>query len=104
MYLMLRGQLPFDSNDVETILIKTKKAEISLDDPHWDNISPEGKDLLMRFLRPHPPERIELTDALNHTWLANSNKILPQYVGRNKRGHEGSDGADGEGSGGEHLA
>jgi len=39
----VRGYLPFDANDVNTILQNTLRAQIPMDDDHWRNVSPEGK-------------------------------------------------------------
>jgi len=42
MCFRVRGYLPFDANDVNTILKNTLRAEIPIDDDHWRNVSPEG--------------------------------------------------------------
>lgn len=33
---------------------------------HWDKISYEAKDLLLKLLAVNPEERIELEEAVNH--------------------------------------
>jgi len=88
MYLMLRGQLPFDANDIETILINTKRGDIVLDDDHWKNVSTEAQELMMKFLKLDTKERIELPEALNHPWIKQRETLLPQYAGKNKRGND----------------
>jgi len=86
MYLMLRGVLPFDANDVKTILLNTEKAEIDLTDDHWHNVSPEARDLIERFLKKDPKDRIDLQVAHEHPWIK-QHESLTAYVGKNKRGN-----------------
>jgi Ca2+-binding EF-hand superfamily protein/tRNA A-37 threonylcarbamoyl transferase component Bud32 len=84
MYLMLRGVLPFDANDVKTILQNTEKGEIDLNDEHWANVSPEAKDLVERFLKKDPKERIDLQVAHEHPWIK-QREGLAYYMGKNKK-------------------
>jgi len=42
IFSRLRGLLPFDAHDVNAILKNTLKCELSMEDDHWNNISPEG--------------------------------------------------------------
>mmetsp|Transcript_6087 Transcript_6087/g.5434 ORF Transcript_6087/g.5434 Transcript_6087/m.5434 type:complete len:96 (+) Transcript_6087:1368-1655(+) len=84
MYLMLRGILPFDSHEVDTILKNTIKADVPLDDDHWSRISPEGKDLLMKFLEKDSNKRIDINDALKHPWIRKRDELLPKYRGVNR--------------------
>ncbi len=81
----MRGYLPFDAHDVNVILKNTLKAEIPLDDEHWEKCSPEGKeniflykrklnfsiarDLVSKFLNKDPSKRISLVDAAQHPWI-----------------------------------
>ena len=39
------------------------------DDPVWDDISDECKDLLARLLQRDPKKRISSRSALKHAWL-----------------------------------
>lgn len=39
----MRGVLPFDSHEVDSILKNTLKGDVPLDDDHWNRVSPEGK-------------------------------------------------------------
>lgn len=68
-FFRLRGSLPFDANDVESILEATIREPLILEGRFWSNVSPEAQDLLYRFLEKDPKNRISLQDALNHPWI-----------------------------------
>jgi len=109
MFLMLRGRLPFDAHNVDDILKNTLKMPLPLDEEHWDNVSPDGRDLLTRLLDRDMNSRINIQDALNHPWIAvkfpskSSTLIIPQnreglkkYANKNQhhsdsRGNSGYD-------------
>lgn len=46
MFFMLRGSLPFDSWDPDEINQNTIEGKFSLVDDHWNNVSPQAKDLI----------------------------------------------------------
>jgi len=83
MYLMIRGLLPFDAYEVDTILRNTLQGDIPMEDEHWQNVSPEAKDLLTKFLHKDPAQRIEVAEALKHPWIKNR-EALKKYIGVNK--------------------
>jgi len=87
MYLMVRGYLPFDAHDVNVILKNTLKAEIPLEDEHWDKVSPEAKDLVKKFLHKDPSKRISLAEASHHPWIKNREE-LKKYKGVNRTGND----------------
>jgi len=83
MFLMIRGLLPFDAHDVNVILKNTLRCDMLMEDDHWSNISPEGKDLLSKFLQKDPSQRIDIADALRHPWIKNREE-LKKYIGLNR--------------------
>jgi len=98
MYLMVRGYLPFDAHDVNVILKNTLRAEIPIEDEHFEKVSPEAKDLIKRFLHKDPSKRISLKDAITHPWIQKREE-LKKYIGVNKTGtNESASGADYYGS------
>merc|ERR1719464_1598907 len=45
-----------------------------MEEPEWQDVSPEAKDLVSSLLTVNPERRISAIDALNHPWIqANSN-------------------------------
>ena len=50
MHLMLSGTLPFDSDDDREIARKTIYEEISLQNPVWQQVSDDAKDLVLSKL------------------------------------------------------
>jgi hypothetical protein len=46
VHLMLSSTLPFDSDDDREIARKTIYEELAMAHPSWEQISPEGKDIV----------------------------------------------------------
>lgn len=69
MYCRLNGTLPFDADDLETIVEQTVLDDLELEGRFWQNVSPEAKDLLTNLLRKDPSERISVKEALQHPWI-----------------------------------
>ena len=65
----LNGTLPFDADDLETIIERTLLEDLYLEGKFWQNVSPEAKDLLMSLLEKEPELRISVKDALQHPWI-----------------------------------
>lgn len=40
-----------------------------MEEPEWDDISAEAKDLVKRMLEYDPSKRISAADALQHKWI-----------------------------------
>lgn len=69
MYFILRGQLPFDADTKDEIVMKTIEGELPLHSPECANISAEAKDLLRRLLQTDPAARATAESALCHPWV-----------------------------------
>ena len=71
LFFMLSGDFPFKSNknnDSELIeLIKNKPPEFI--DNHWEKISSEAKDLVLKMLEKDPLKRIPIKEIFTHKWL-----------------------------------
>ena len=50
MYLMLSGKQPFEGKDDEEIENNIKQGKIDFNDPVWDYISNDAKDLIKKLL------------------------------------------------------
>jgi len=78
MFLMLQGYLPFDAKSEELSREYILKKQVDFTKPKWLLISEEGRDLLKRFLRKKPSERIGLEAAKNHKWFNDLDLFLQQ--------------------------
>jgi len=94
MFLMLRGRLPFDAHHVDDILKNTLKMPLPLDEEHWDNVSPDARDLVTKLLDRDMNSRITIQDALNHPWITNREN-LRKYANRNQHAENNSNHASG---------
>ena len=69
MYILLCGQPPFNGISDKLIRDKTLKGTYSLEEPIWESVSDNAKDLLKKLLTVEPEERITASDALTHPWF-----------------------------------
>jgi len=70
MHLLLRGVLPFDGKSKTEVVEKTLTKELQLDDhPHWEKITDSAKDLLSKLLIKDPKHRIDVEEAMTHSWF-----------------------------------
>lgn len=67
----------------DLIINKTIRGDYQLTDLHWQNISPEAKDLVTQLLQGDPDKRMSLTDAMNHPWIVERDKFK-KYDGVNR--------------------
>eukprot|EP00191_Tetraselmis_sp_GSL018_P005655 CAMPEP_0177606428 /NCGR_PEP_ID=MMETSP0419_2-20121207/17303_1 /TAXON_ID=582737 /ORGANISM="Tetraselmis sp., Strain GSL018" /LENGTH=453 /DNA_ID=CAMNT_0019100791 /DNA_START=327 /DNA_END=1685 /DNA_ORIENTATION=+ len=75
LYYMLSGSPPFRvENDVGSVkcesevITKICKGQWGFDDPIWELVSDEAKDLVQRLLCMRPRSRLSAAEALNHPW------------------------------------
>uniref|UniRef100_A0AAV1UX67 non-specific serine/threonine protein kinase n=1 Tax=Peronospora matthiolae TaxID=2874970 RepID=A0AAV1UX67_9STRA len=72
MYLLLRGELPFNGKTKGDVIKKTLHAVVDLEaDPAWRRLSSAGKKLLRGLLTKDPASRLTAQDALGHDWFSN---------------------------------
>ncbi|XP_076445732.1 uncharacterized protein LOC143283402 [Babylonia areolata] len=69
MYAMLTGSLPFtvDPFNIRTLYKKMVSGQMN---PLPPGLTPDAKDLLHKFLRADPQQRVTITEALRHPWVA----------------------------------
>nr|KAJ3422691.1 hypothetical protein HK105_006929 [Polyrhizophydium stewartii] len=72
LYTLLCGYLPFD-DDNEAITHK-KISELDYDLP--DFLAEDSRDLIARFLKSNPSERITIGDALRHPWFTRFEPVV----------------------------
>lgn len=68
-YLLLSGNPPFLGNTSREIFLNICKADYDLETGIWKNISSEAKNLLRKFLKLNPKERISIEEAKEHEWF-----------------------------------
>jgi len=70
MYILLCGFPPFSQDQsVAAIYDQIRKGEYEFPEPFWDEVSPEGIDLVKRMLCMDVNKRITCKEALEHTWV-----------------------------------
>lgn len=83
VYIILSGYHPFDpSGDAsrEAIQSRVKKGNFNFDDPVWENISKEAKDLVCRMICVDPALRIKMQEILEHPWIADYHKESHRHL------------------------
>jgi calcium-dependent protein kinase len=69
LYMMLSGYPPFDGDSDREILEAVKSSQLKFNDPVWDAISSEAKDLLTHLLDRNPTSRFTSQQVLAHPWF-----------------------------------
>lgn len=75
MYIILSGFHPFDPYGTAgqtTILRAIQSQPVQFDDPVWDTVSDDAKDLIQKLLRKNPSERYTAEQAYHHRWIQNT--------------------------------
>lgn len=72
MYILLCGYPPFNGANDKQIIEAVIRGKFTLDEPEWDDISDEAKDLVKRLLSYDMNKRISAEDALQHPWIKNN--------------------------------
>ena len=69
-YVLLCGYPPFEGETNEEIFERIKRGTYSFEDPEWEHISREAKQLIDKLLNKDPDKRITAREALHHPWFA----------------------------------
>jgi len=81
-YLMVRGRLPFDSKDKQTLIEKTIEAKLDLTGPCWIKLTNYVKDFLGQMLCKDVAQRLTCEQALSHSWVKNGAVLIPRKINR----------------------
>ena len=69
LYILLCGYPPFNGGNDKQIIEAVLKGKFTLEEPEWDDISEDAKDLVRKMLEYEPSKRISASDALQHKWI-----------------------------------
>ena len=83
VYLMLRGKLPFDSNNKRVLIEKTIEAKLEIEPEYWARLTPHASDFVEKLLTKNVDKRLNCDQALAHPWIRNGEIIIPRKI--NKR-------------------
>eukprot|EP01104_Vermistella_antarctica_P004139 TRINITY_DN14648_c1_g1_i1.p1 TRINITY_DN14648_c1_g1~~TRINITY_DN14648_c1_g1_i1.p1 ORF type:complete len:366 (+),score=135.55 TRINITY_DN14648_c1_g1_i1:47-1099(+) len=79
IYILLCGYPPFYADNAPALFKKIMDVKYDFDDPSWDDVSEEAKDLIRGLLVKDPKQRLTATQCLNNPWVKGdkaSDKIL----------------------------
>ena len=68
LHILLVGFPPFYGEHEPTLFENIKAANFSFDDPAWEVVSDEAKDLVSKLLVADPRTRMSAVEALEHPW------------------------------------
>lgn len=77
LYILLCGQAPFQGANDDQIFAKITKGTFSMDQPVWGRVSDSAKDLIRALLIKNVDERIDTSEALQHSWISTSHQSSP---------------------------
>ena len=64
LYILLCGYPPFNGANDKQIIEAVLKGKFTLEEPEWEDISEDAKDLVKKLLEYDPKKRISAGDAL----------------------------------------
>ena len=71
LYAMLSGEPPFYGESDEEIYSQILNTKVKFNQPIWENISSEAKDLIQKLLTKNHKYRLSAVEALKHPWIQN---------------------------------
>ncbi|EFN53608.1 hypothetical protein CHLNCDRAFT_32147 [Chlorella variabilis] len=69
LYMLLAGVPPFHDKSEPRLLRSIMAGKYSLDDPVWEEISGEAKDLVSKLLVVDPASRLTCQQVMEHPWM-----------------------------------
>ncbi|MEW5300638.1 MAG: hypothetical protein WDW36_003553 [Sanguina aurantia] len=72
LFILLSGYSPFDDDNDAVLFEKIKKGNYDADDPIWENISLDAKDVVAKLLTVDSEKRLTADEALQHPWVMGS--------------------------------
>lgn len=69
LYILLCGYPPFRGDTDEEIIEAVKSGKYNLEEPEFETVSLDAKNLIKRLLTYDPSKRINAEQALNDSWI-----------------------------------
>ncbi|GAX83638.1 hypothetical protein CEUSTIGMA_g11062.t1 [Chlamydomonas eustigma] len=69
LFILLSGYSPFDDDNDAVLFEKIKKGTYDADDPIWEGISKDAKDIVAKLLTVDSSARLSAEQALQHPWV-----------------------------------
>lgn len=69
LYILLCGYPPFRGDTDEEIIESVKSGKFNLEEPEFETVSIDAKNLIKKFLTYDPSKRINAEQALNDPWV-----------------------------------
>jgi len=74
IYILLCGYPPFYADNAPALFKKIMDVKYDFDDPSWDDVSNDAKDLIRNLLVKDPKSRFTAQACLNHPWVLENSK------------------------------
>lgn len=69
IYILLCGYPPFYADNAPALFKKIMDVKYDFDDPSWDEVSEDAKDLIRHLLVKNPEERFTAQQCKEHPWI-----------------------------------
>lgn len=69
IYILLCGYPPFYADNAPALFKKIMDVKYDFDDPSWDEVSEDAKDLIRHLLVKNPEERFTAQQCKEHSWI-----------------------------------
>jgi len=73
IYILLCGYPPFYADNAPALFKKIMDVKYDFDDPSWDDVSEDAKDLIRHLLVKNPEERYTAQQCKEHPWIKGTN-------------------------------
>lgn len=74
LFILLGGYPPFYDDSEPKLFRKIRAGKYNMDDPVWDIVSDDAKDLIAKLLTVSPEERLTVDGVLAHPWMGEEKK------------------------------
>ena len=69
LYILLCGYPPFYADNAPALFKKIMDVEYDFDDPSWEDVSDDAKNLIRALLVKEPKDRLSAAQVLEHPWV-----------------------------------
>jgi calcium-dependent protein kinase len=69
LFIMMSGKPPFGGKSNKEIIDNVLKGSFNFDNPVWENVSDDAKDLISKLLNRQADERLTAEEAYAHPWI-----------------------------------